>query len=845
MATFTFDKDNTAFQLAAALVTQTHRSVFLTGKAGTGKTTFLRYIREHCAKQMAIVAPTGVAAINAGGVTIHSFFQLPLAPFIPDKAAFNPAVTAGTAYNRDSLLSRLRLNAEKRKMLQQLELLVIDEISMVRCDILDAVDTILRSVRKKPAEKFGGVQLLLIGDLYQLSPVAKETDWQLLSPHYQSPFFFDSLVIRESPPLCIAFEKIYRQDDEVFIRVLNQVRNNAMDEEGFRILETRLRLQLSRQETEGYIILTTHNEQARLTNLSRLEEIQAPLFRYEAIRENDFPENVQPADNQLELKTGAQVMFIRNDSTEKGKRFFNGKIGWVTALQEDTITVRCEEEEEEIVVEREKWENIRYTLDPKSQTMEEEVLGSFIQFPLRLAWAITIHKSQGLTFEKAIIDAGEAFAPGQVYVALSRCISLEGLILKSRIRKNSLFTDPRVVDFSRQISAPEELESALAEARKAYLEKLLTDLFGFEELVKSTALLQQEIKENKKSLPEAAGKWGDKLVQLMQSQQETSRKFQQWIRMQFNTPDPPEQNSSLADRIPRAAAHYVTETGQLLSLLKDPPLVTESHPLAAGLQELLMEIFEALSLKQQQLTGLNKLPSPEEIHNRRKQFNRPAYYPVLYARGKSIQSDSPYPVLHQSLKKRRDHISLLKGLPLYLVASAHTLDEMSRYLPQTEEELLQISGMGKAKVDKFGDEFLGIIRAYCEEEGLGSRMHDKLPKRERKPSKNPIKPKGSSQEESFQLFKQGKDIASIAAERKLAVSTIEGHLIPYVEKGAIPLRDLLTEDKILRIEKVLVMTGTVNVTAVKQALGDSVSYTEIRWVMAASKKPSGISADQG
>ncbi|MFZ1857309.1 MAG: AAA family ATPase, partial [Chitinophagaceae bacterium] len=426
-----YDTHNEMFQLAIQLVNQSNRNIFLTGKAGTGKTTFLKYIRENCPKQMAVVAPTGVAAINAGGVTIHSFFQLPLAPFIPETtgAGFQnngqDSSSSSAFSNKHSLLSRLRFNSDKKKVLQQLEILVIDEISMVRCDTLDAIDTVLRHIRQRPSERFGGVQLLFIGDMLQLPPVIKEQEWSLLSEYYNGQYFFDSKVLQEDPPVYIEFNKIYRQRDEQFIGLLNQVRNNKLDEDGISLLESRFEPSFRRSKQDGYIVLTTHNNKASEINARELGSLGGRLFSYDAEVQDEFSDRAYPADEVLHLKIGAQVMFIRNDAAEKGKRFFNGKIGTVSNLEVDKIFVKCDDDTE-IEVQREKWENIRYTLNKSTRQLDTDVLGSFTQFPLRLAWAITIHKSQGLTFEKAIIDAGAAFAPGQVYVALSRCTSLEG-----------------------------------------------------------------------------------------------------------------------------------------------------------------------------------------------------------------------------------------------------------------------------------------------------------------------------------------------------------------------------------------------------------------------------------
>src|SRR6185436_15160813 len=458
-----YDLNNEMFRLAAELVNQSSRNIFLTGKAGTGKTTFLKYIRENCPKQIAVVAPTGVAAINAGGVTVHSFFQLPISPFIPETNGFRNNNEA--TVNKNSLLSKLRMTADKKRVLQELELLIIDEISMVRCDILDAVDTVLRHIRRRYYERFGGVQVLFIGDMFQLPPIIKEQEWSFLKEFYNGPYFFDSRVLQEDPPVYIEFNKIYRQREERFIGVLNQVRNNELDEDGRLLLERSFTPHFKSNKDDGYIILTTHNEKARIKNDSELNRLTAPLFFYKAEIEGDFPENIYPVEEQLQLKIGSQVMFIKND-TEKIKRYFNGRIGTVVELESDKIVVQCKEEPEPIEVKKEKWQNIRYAVDKTTKQLQEEVLGSFTQYPLRLAWAITIHKSQGLTFDKVIIDAGDAFAPGQVYVALSRCTTLDGIVLQSRIRTTNVFTDPRIVQFSNNIISKNAIEQELETSKR-------------------------------------------------------------------------------------------------------------------------------------------------------------------------------------------------------------------------------------------------------------------------------------------------------------------------------------------------------------------------------------------
>ncbi|MEI9943827.1 MAG: helix-turn-helix domain-containing protein [Chitinophagaceae bacterium] len=838
VASFTPDTSNELFQLAASLVNQSGRSIFLTGKAGTGKTTFLKYIRENCHKQMAIVAPTGVAAINAGGVTIHSFFQLPFSPFVPEVKEhhgelFSRGITKNEeTVNKHSLVSRLRFNHDKRKVLQQLELLIIDEISMVRCDMMDAIDTVLRFVRKRPYERFGGVQLLFIGDMFQLPPVIKDAEWKMLSDYYNSPYFFDSLVIREEPPLYIEFDKIYRQSEEKFIRVLNQVRNNEMDEEGMEILESRHQPAFHRAKDDGYIILTTHNEQARNTNMSALSELTTPTYKYEAEIKSDFPENAYPADEVLHLKLGAQVMFIKNDTADRGKRYFNGKIGTVIKLESDKIFVQCKDEEE-IEVSKEKWDNIRYTLNKTSQTMEEDVLGSFSQYPLRLAWAITIHKSQGLTFEKAIIDAGEAFAPGQVYVALSRCTSLGGLILKSKLKTARLFTDQRIVQFSQNISSSSKLQQELKDARRDYYEKLLIASFDFRIAATNANEMEKYLLENNSSFNSEAIDWMNKVLQRVNALQEMAVKFHHWIKGQFALPENPEENKTLQERTIKAAAHFAGEIEDIIKEMQQSPAVTDSKLHAKEYNDGLKEIFAELAATKYLLQGFGNGMDTETWHRRKRSFVLPSFSVNAYAGVSEQRTDSPHPALFMQLKKVRDAICSRKDLPVYIVAGSNTLDEMARYLPQTLAELKKISGFGDAKVQQYGQQFLDVILEYSHEHDLSSLINEKSPKKERKERTGPAKKKGDTYAESFKLHQEGKTVAAIAKERNLTVQTVEGHLAKFVRSGEIKISDLVSREKIVLIEAALkdYTTGS-SIIPVKQQLNDDVSFGEIRLVMA-------------
>ena len=454
---------NIELQNAWDFVEHTGISIFLTGKAGTGKTTFLRAIKQHSTKRMVVVAPTGVAAINAGGVTIHSFFQLPLSPFVPESM----------------VKPRFEYSKQKRKIMRTLDLLVIDEISMVRADILDAIDSVLRRFREHD-KPFGGVQLLMIGDLQQLTPVVKSEEEELLSRYYNTPYFFDSKALQSIQYVTIELTKVFRQQDETFINILNHFRDGNVTDEDFKTLNKRYQLNFKPEEGSDYIHLTTHNRIADNLNNKQLRQIESEEFRFCAQTEGQFPDNSYPADYELTLKCGAQVMFIHNDRFE---RYYNGKIGRITYIDEEKIMVACAGDDEAIEVEPQTWENTRYTLNEQTKQIEGEVLGTFTQYPLRLAWAITIHKSQGLTFEHAIIDAQQAFASGQVYVALSRCRSLEGLVLASPLNQNAVINDARVDSYIAQqnMRAAESIRN-LPLLKEEYYRMLIMELFNFNEI---------------------------------------------------------------------------------------------------------------------------------------------------------------------------------------------------------------------------------------------------------------------------------------------------------------------------------------------------------------------------
>ena len=824
-----YDVTNKMFRLATELANQSSRNIFLTGKAGTGKTTFLKYIKENCPKQIAVVAPTGVAAINAGGVTMHSFFQLPFSPFIPDAGGFNRQNEEIT--NKNSLLSRLRMTTEKKKTLQELELLIIDEISMVRCDMLDAVDAVLRHIRRRNNEGFGGVQVLFIGDMFQLPPVIKEHEWRLLRDFYNSPYFFDSHVIKEDPPVYIEFDKIYRQSEEKFIDVLNKVRNNELDEEGRILLEKRFLPDFVRTKDDGYIILTTHNDRARGKNETALKSLASKSISYRAEIEGDFPESAYPAEEQLLLKVGSQVMFIKNDS-ERIKRYFNGKIGTVTDLDDDKILVRCRDGEDEIEVTKEKWENIRYTVDKKSRQLNEEVLGSFTQYPLRLAWAITIHKSQGLTFDKVIIDAGEAFAPGQVYVALSRCTTLDGIVLQSHLRSTKIFSDERIVQFSKTNSSKNIIEQELEQSKRKYQLKTLLSLFDYNQIIGEAELLIPYLIENKSSFNEDAKKWVDAFLNKVTQLQTIAEKFQNQLRSIFDHEGNSGTNKVLSERISAGSIYFLNEQNKLSESLIGCPVVTDSRLHAKEINEILKEIFSGVSIKKYLMEGISGPFDIEAYHKRKKDFIIPSFTVNVYAGEAKQRSESPHPVLHQKLRKLRDNICSKANLPIYIVAGTNTLIEMARYLPLNLTELRKISGFGDAKTEKFGAQFLEIIIEYCNERNLSSLIHEKIPKREKKKTGSEKKNKIDTKAESFRLYKEGKRTIEIAKERNLTQQTIEGHLAHYVSSGEINIHELVSKEKILLIEPIAKTFSGKSLTPLKEKLGSDVSFGEIKLVIA-------------
>ncbi|MBP7469908.1 MAG: helix-turn-helix domain-containing protein [Flavobacterium sp.] len=513
-------------------INQTHRSVFLTGKAGTGKTTLLREIIQTTHKNTVVVAPTGIAALNAGGVTIHSMFQLPFGGFIPDNSS--PHFSENTKFETRATLRRhFKMSGLKKSVIKNMELLIIDEVSMLRADLLDAMDFMMQTVRKKTSP-FGGVQVLYIGDLLQLPPVIRDEEWRTLKNYYKGKFFFHSHVIQQNPPLYIELSKIFRQTDDVFISILNNLRNNQISPQDVQNLNQYVNPNFDLKANKGYITLTTHNTKADAMNAQALEDLEEKLVVYKPSIVGDFPEKIFPVDEELKLKVGAQVMFVKNDLSFD-KKYFNGKMGIIQSLSKEEILVHFPEENTTIEVEKYEWENIRYKVDELTKEIEEEVLGTFVHYPIKLAWAITVHKSQGLTFDKAALDVSQVFLPGQAYVALSRLRSLNGLILLSPLRMNGISNDQDVMDYSLNKASDDFLKNSLHFETKNFIHNYLVNTFDWAELAQEWRNHKFSYSDNSESSAKSKqANWAAKQLEAIDRLLDPSQKFIVQLNKIFN-----------------------------------------------------------------------------------------------------------------------------------------------------------------------------------------------------------------------------------------------------------------------------------------------------------------------
>jgi hypothetical protein len=583
-------------ELAAYFINSTSQHIFLTGKAGTGKTTFLKSLSELTHKSFVVVAPTGIAALNAGGATIHSQFLLPPGTFIPDNSPAVQFDTGNQIHTRHSLARKHPLNGYRRQVLRSIDLLIIDEVSMLRADLLDAIDYRMRSVRKNYRESFGGVQVLMIGDLFQLPPVVKDFEYSYLKRYYHSVHFFEAHAFQHESFVFIELDKIYRQTNFDFIRILNHLRDNEITADDIAILNGKYDPNFQQSEHEGVITLTTHNYKADQINKKALDHLTGRTHVFQAEIEGDFPEHMFPIPQFLELKVGAQVMFIKNDSG--GGRYYNGKLAKVLEISEDEIQVQPDGSQEIIHLEKFKWENKRYTVDENSRELDEAVIGSFSQYPVKLAWAVTVHKSQGLTFDKAVIDVGDAFAPGQVYVALSRLRSLEGLVLKTKIQPSVISSDPIVVDFTRKKNMQKSLDVLLKEGQHRYLRQMIHDTFDFSLITKSLYSLVHENEDQFQMGDDSMLSPLDAIYKLIAAEEANTIKFRQQLNALLHAGD----QDAFFERLEKGAAYYsgLIKT-QIKELLRHMAEVEQMSRVKSYLRELgecdqmLMKSLEMLS----------------------------------------------------------------------------------------------------------------------------------------------------------------------------------------------------------------------------------------------------------
>lgn len=745
-------------EMAAKFINLTARHVFLTGKAGTGKTTFLRSIISKTHKRAVIVAPTGIAAINAGGVTIHSQFQLPFGTFLP---AIPPAnlQTSAVPYNTPKTLFRhLNMRESKRKILLELELLIIDEVSMLRADVLDGIDLVLRYVRKNN-QSFGGVQVLFIGDLHQLPPVVKNDEWQLMSAFYKSIYFFDATCLEKNPPIYIELEKIYRQSDDKFIGLLNNLRNNLITDADQSLLASFYKEDYHPSSANGYITITTHNRKADSLNKTKLAELKTPSFFYTATVDGEFPEGNFPTERQLELKEGAQVMFTKNDLTGE-QRYFNGKLAKVTKLTSDLISLRPEDADQDIILDKYTWKNIRYNTDKRTNEVTEETIGTFTQFPLKLAWAITVHKSQGLTFDKAVVDIGDSFAPGQAYVALSRLRSLDGLVLTSLFNNRNIRQDQNVSYFSRKKEQQEDLHQQVGQEITLYLKQLVIDGFNLKPLDDYTyEHVFSYNKQENRSAKQHHLPWAEQLhARLMESRKhadsfirQTERIFGDLQSVDF---------SFLIERLQKATEYF--------------------SPLFENWSNEIFEHVEAVKLESKTKEYLLELLELEDRF-----FSQ--------------------------------HLRLLKAKTL--------IEKQAKNQPVDKTDLTNLLDTQKR------NDRLQKALTLPNNKSLES---NKATKSSKAKSKEPKLPKEDTKAVTFRLFNEaGKTVAEIAKERAMTKGTIEGHLAYYIAKGELQAAKIMDKTKLEKILGTIRAEKTVKLNELRDHLGKSFDYGEIKLGIAA------------
>ena len=808
---------NSQLQLAFDFVSSTNQNIFLTGKAGTGKTTFLYDLKQKTFKRMVVVAPTGVAAINAGGVTIHSFFQLSFGPQIPGGNAFS-------THRSDRANSFKRFSKEKINIIRSLDLLVIDEISMVRADVLDGIDEVLRRYRDR-GKPFGGVQLLMIGDLQQLAPIVKDEEWEILKPYYDTGFFFSSRALREASFQSIELKQIFRQNDEDFIYLLNKIRENTIESKELDALNKRCIPGFNPDDEDGYITLTTHNYQANAINKAKLSELKQQAYTYKARVNDDFPEFMYPTEPELTLKKGAQVMFVKNDSSPE-KRYYNGKIGKISEINTTGITVVCEGDDA-VVVEHERWDNTKYALNEETQEIQENVIGSFEQYPLKLAWAITIHKSQGLTFEKAIINARQSFAHGQVYVALSRCKSLEGMVLSAPIDLQSIKNDASVLSFTKDAEEHQPTAADLKKSRLNYQQFLLSDLFDFKAMESQIQYILYVCRENQNAL---IGNLADHLALALPVLKTeilaVSEKFKLQIDQLIALSDDVEQNTVLQERVSKAC-HYFSEKLEagVSQPVKASDFETDNKKVQKRLNDAMEKLLRELKIKTQVFRVCkNGFRMSDFLETRAKASIDSSVKWKNGKRSKVASGTSKNPDFYKQIRAWRNKKAETLSVSTSRILRQATLVEIAEHLPANVKDLKSIRGMGGKKMQQVGKEILEMTIRYRRAKGMDIPLNA-----DDEPGKALLDSKGIS----FKLFKSGKSPIEISQERGIAISTVEGHLVHFVDQEDFDLERLVTKEKQHRILHEIKKNPSRSITDIKQGMDEDIRYSEIRFIMAA------------
>ncbi len=797
---------NEKIELLNRFVQNTDVHIFLTGKAGTGKTTFLRNLAANTYKRMVVVAPTGVAAINAGGVTIHSFFQLPFGPIVPEGQQM-----ADSGQHSLSFLSN-KISKTKLKIIRSLDLLVIDEISMVRADLLDAVDAVLRKVRRS-SDAFGGVQVLMIGDIQQLAPVARQNEWELLQPYYKSVYFFDSHVLKNNPYICVELNQIYRQNDEDFIKILNQVRNNKLDKQSADLLNQRFLPDFEPEDKDGYITLTTHNSQADEINEHKLSQIKSEMLTFEAEIKGIFPENAYPTKEILELKVGAQVMFVKNDPSPE-KQYYNGKIGKIISYKKNEgLVVQCDDDV--INVTPVQWQNFEYTLNEDTNEIEEKEIGSFTQIPLRTAWAITIHKSQGLTFDKVVLNAEMAFAHGQVYVALSRCTSLKGLVLKSKIQNNVLFNDNVINGFVDKIPSLEPDNEQLIKEEYKFFHQMIIDLFSFGNLETQMNKLAKVLRENDNIFEkDTVNDIVEKRKLFREEIIDVATRFARQVDSIFANPNV--DFDFLQERIKKASVYFFEK----LNILEDiGNFINETDNKAVNLsvKTVLDMIREILYVK---TACVNQTINGFDVEKYLELKNKKTIEAenLSSSKLKSKSTDKKDKPLLDALMKWREEKAEEFNKPENQILPKTVMQRIVEKKPVTIKELKDISKLGVTRIRNFGADIINMVLDF---QGFGQKdFNDDKSKKEMNLS--------STVCHTLELLDEGMSIEEIAKERNYSRSTIEGHIVEIVKNGLYDAEDFVSKEHLDLIMEYFEEVDDPSLKAAHDVLGEEYSYFELK-----------------